>query len=278
MLVAARRDRTPLEEHAVRRGVRLAATGGLILVLAGVCLRLLFQLLDFVDPGQPVAGELLFLLRETFWGRIWLTQALLGLVLLVVPLVLPKTRGWTGGVVCGVPIGLSALMPALSGHAVGAGRLAPLAVAADVLHVVGAGLWLGTLAVLLVAARGVPAEHGARDDAVRHWVEPFHRVAMAGVGTVIATGMFATWLHAPSASSLLGPGWGAALRVKLVATAAVLGLGWFAGWRLRPGMGHPGVPQRVQKSALLELVAAQVVLVATAALVSLSPSAGDTDF
>src|SRR5690606_18834771 len=127
---------------------------------------------------------------------------------------LSRVEGHLGAAMSALPIGLSALMPGLSGHAAGAGSLAGPAVAADLLHILGAGLWLGGLSVLVVAALRITTENGLRDAAVRGWIEPFHRVAMISVVTVVVTGFFATWLHASSPSVLLRTGWGVVLLTK----------------------------------------------------------------
>ncbi len=261
----------PPVEPAVRHAVRGTVLVGGALLLAGVLVRLGMQVLDFLEPSEPAGEQIAFLVGGTFWGRIWIAQAVLALV------TLPLLAAWLPGAVtrgrvalCGILVLPGAAMPALSGHAVASERFAAAAVLADTAHVVASGLWLGTLLVLVAAALKLPDSEGDRDRAVRAWIEPFHRLAVGSVAVVLATGLFATWLHA-SPAVLVRTDWGFALLAKLVLVAGVLALGWHSGWKLRNDLHRPGMPGRLLDSALLELVAAQLVLLATAVLVALSP-------
>lgn len=244
---------------------------GAFLLLGGVVMRLLMQALDFVEPSDPLGEQLRFLVLDLFWGRIWLLQAVLAVVAAVVLPWLLKREGGRGGLVAaGLVLLPLAWTPALSGHAIGSERLKALAVAADGVHVVGSGLWLGTLCVMLVALLRIPAGE-EREDTLRAWMAPFHRLAIVCVAAVVATGVFATWLHAGSPAVLFRSDWGFALLAKVGAVALVLAMGWRSGWRLIPRLEEPGIPGRLLDSAMLELLVAQLVLLLTAALVALSP-------
>jgi len=270
-LVGRQGERSPPEPshpHLAAAGDLALLGGGLL--MGGVVMRLLMQVLDFVEPSEPLGEQLRFLVLELFWGRIWMFQAALALVaLLLLPRLLRREGGGTlvlGGLVV-VPL---AWTPSLSGHAIGSERFTTLAVAADGLHVLGSGLWLGTLCVLLVALLRIPEGEG-REETLRAWMEPFHRLAMVCVGVVVITGAFAMWLHAGSPAILFRSDWGFALLAKLGAVAVVLGMGWRSGWRLRRRLHDPGTPGKLTDSAMLELLVAQLVLLLTAALVALSP-------
>ncbi len=244
---------------------------GAALLVGGVVMRLLMQALDFVEPSEPLGEQLRFLVLELFWGRIWMLQAALALVaLLVLPRLLRRDGGAGGPVAAGFIVLPLVWTPALSGHAIGSERFTALAVAADGLHVLGSGLWLGTLCVLLVAVLRIPDGEG-RDATLREWMLPFHRLAMACVAVVVVTGVFATWLHAGSPAVLFRSDWGFALLAKVGTVAVVLGMGWRSGWRLIPRLDEPRIPGKLMDSAMLELLVAQLVLLLTAALVALSP-------
>ena len=244
---------------------------GAALLVGGVVMRLLMQALDFVEPSEPLGEQLRFLVLDLFWGRIWMLQAALALVaLLFLPRLLRRDGGAGGPVAAGVILLPLVWTPALSGHAIGSERFTALAVAADGLHVLGSGLWLGTLCVLLVAVLRIPDGEG-RDATLREWMLPFHRLAMACVAVVVVTGVFATWLHAGSPAVLFRSDWGFALLAKVGTVAVVLGMGWRSGWRLIPRLDEPRVPGKLMDSAMLELLVAQLVLLLTAALVALSP-------
>lgn len=259
----------PSQPHLTAAG-DLALVGGGLLV-GGVVMRLLMQVLDFVEPSDPLGEQLSFLVLELFWGRIWILQAALALVaLILLPRLLRRQGGVGGLLLSGLVVLPLVWTPALSGHAIGAERFTALAVAADGLHVLGSGLWLGTLCVMLVAVLRIPQGAG-RDDTLREWMEPFHRLAMVCVSVVVVTGSFAAWLHAGTPAVLFRSDWGFALLAKLGAVAVVLAMGWRSGWRLRPRLHEPPMPGKLMDSAMLELLVAQLVLLLTAALVALSP-------
>lgn len=274
-LVARRAFLPEAARRAGERAVQEAALLGSALLLLGVAARLVFQLLDFLEPGEPVASQLRFLVLELWWGRVWMAQAGLALTAaLILPWRLPR-EGGSGPLLGGILASGLAVTPALSGHAAGAEEWAAAAIVADALHVVGAGLWLGTLAVLVRAGFLAPAPDGVRDAAVRGWVERFHPLALGCVATVVLTGGFAAWIHTESPAALFRTDWGFALAAKILAVGVVVALGWRNAWRLRPRLREAGVPGRVLDSSLLEVLAAQLVLLATAALVALSPVPDD---
>jgi len=257
----------PEAEPVVAGAARQAALAGGILALAGVLLRLLFQLLDFAEPREPLGPQLRYLVVGSVWGRVWSVQ--LAAAILALALFPGWMRDAAGGgrlAAGGLLLGALVLTQALSGHAAGN----PLGVAADAVHFFSGGLWLGTLAVLLLTAFRLGE---ARDRSVRGWAPPFHRLATLCVAGVIVTGAVSAGLILRPADAQLQSGWGFALILKLAAVAIVLAMGWRAGWRTGPRLAEEGVPARWLEGAVLELVAAQLVLVATALLVALSPLA-----
>ena len=136
------------------------------------------------------------------------------------------TRG--GGAWALAAAGVLALSftPSLSGHAAASQGLAPVAVLADALHVLGAGGWLRSLLLLVVL--GVPAamrlEKDVRGRAVAGLVNAFSPTALLFAGVVVATGVFATWLHVGSIESLWASGYGRTLPLQLAVGVLVLGI------------------------------------------------------
>ena len=113
------------------------------------------QVLTMLEPSEPLRlGWLSGLLASTVWGRAWVLQVVAVLV-----------AGWGFRRACrptdrkGWSLALAGAMalavtPALSGHAVATPNWALLAVAADTVHILAAGGWMGGLAVLLLV--GLP--------------------------------------------------------------------------------------------------------------------------
>jgi copper transport protein len=105
------------------------------------------------------------------------------------------------------------LVPGLAGHAA---ETSPrgLALALDWVHLVGASVWIGGLAGLLVFWMTLGS--GRRMLGLQVVVPRFSRVAGASVMLVIASGTWAAILHLPKLSSLWDTSYGQALIVKLV--------------------------------------------------------------
>ncbi len=110
-------------------------------------------------------------------------------------------------------------------HAAAEGGFLPLF--SDWLHVAAASAWMGGLLgfplLLLGPLRAMPTE--ARAELLGRVVRRFSKVATVGVVTVVATGIYATLLHIPSLSALLGSPYGRALIMKLGLLVFLLAIG-----------------------------------------------------
>ncbi len=147
------------------------------------------------------------------------------------------------------------------GHALGEPRVA-LAVLL-VLHLLAAAFWVGALIPLRQAAL-VPA--GAD---LLHY---FGNLAAGGVAALILAGTSLAWLLSGSATALFGTAYGLALLVKVAIVAVLLG---FATWnkvRLVPALRAetPGTAHALRRSISMEMLAAILILLATATLTSVT--------
>lgn len=242
--------------------VLLLAVSLLAVVLAW---RLVQQAAAFADTPGDWASQLSLVLTRTTWGRGWMMQ---GAALLLVAIAAPRAfrAGRPNGIALGAGILALSITPALSGHAVGAPRLAPVAVAMDALHVTAAGAWLGTLFVLLVAA--FPAARLAAPSVGADVLARFSPLALASGGIVAGTGLFAAWLHLETLSALWTTDYGLALVRKLVVLAGVAALGAY-NWRVvTPRVRATGSLGALKRSALVELALAVALVVLTAVLVA----------
>lgn len=263
-----------LSETVRRRsaGIAAAAAG---LVLTAAALRLVAQAYALHGPGEAFDGTMIRgMLTRTTWGLGWALQVGGAMVALVGVWRARRGGRWGWGIALAGAIAL-ALFPALSGHAAATERLTTLAVLADTLHVFGAGGWMGGLLVLLAA--GVPAamrlEAGRRAGAVAALVAAFSPAALVLAGLVVATGLLASWLHLPSVSALWETPYGTALLRKLVLVALLFAAGSYNWLRVRPKLGSDAVTGTLRRSAGIELAIGAAVLVLTAILVAVSPSA-----
>ena len=261
---------------AVTPGARSrAATIGVIaslLLLAAVCARLIAQVYAATEPGAELDPALMStMLFRTVWGRGWLIQ--FGATLLVVVLYQRERRSASRSAWALVAVLVLSFTPALSGHALAVGRLVPLAVAADGLHLLGAGGWLGTLAVLVLA--GLPAagalNSADRGVAVTELVNAFSPAALFFAGLTATMGTFAAWLHVGTVAALWQSGYGRTLLVKLGVLAVLVGTGAY-NWRfVRPTLGTDTATARLRRSASAEVTVALFVILVTAILVATPP-------
>ena len=152
---------------------------------------------------------------ESRWGEGWRIQlvsagALLAAVLLIR---LHRRAGWM--LTSAAVIACAASMPLL-GHAA-SNRYGLLLHSA---HILGAGLWLGTLScVLLVRGSGAA-------NLLRH----FAPVALTGAGVVVLAGSIAAIEYVGSLSSLWSTSYGRTLLLKLTVVAGVVACG-YRNWR-----------------------------------------------
>ncbi len=263
----------PLRGRLLAAASTLGVFGGLLL-LAGTLARLQMQAVDFVDPFDPPGPQVRLLVTGTFWGRVWLVQAGATAVGLLAFLICRGGNGRSAWSVAGAAALVAGIVPSLSGHAIATEDVAALAVLADSAHVLAAGLWLGGLAIVILAV--------ARSR--RDWSEPLFRSRLAqtlaifspmalGCAAVLAgTGLFGSWLHLASLSALFDTAYGRALLWKLVAVAGVVVAGAYNWRRLKPRISAAGAPETLLKSALVETTLASVVLLLTAVLVVTSPN------
>jgi putative copper resistance protein D len=134
-------------------------------------------------------------------------------------------------------------------------------------HLVGAGAWLGTLAMLSLTV--FPSLRS--DDQLGFLtaiVKGYSRIARAAVALVVASGGIATWHYSARLVELPQSDWGALLLVKLVLVgmAGVVGL-W--NWRrITPRLvsGEPTSATQLRRMVLVELALGLVIVGITAVL------------
>jgi putative copper export protein len=239
---------------------------GLVALLASLG-RLPLQLAELSDPGSPLWPQAVALVSATTWGTAWICQLMLA-AFAAAAFGLARRGGpapWALAVIASLCL---AATPAFSGHAFGSERWPEVAVAADVLHVTGAGLWLGAMFVLFAGL----ATSGAAD--ARRMLSAFSPLALAAAAVVGSTGVLAAWLHLGSLPFLWQSRYGKMLLLKLVAVALMAGAGAFNWRRAGPALHRSGQIGPLRRSIGTELIVGAMVLLATAVLV-VTPPPGD---
>ena len=176
---------------------------------------------------------------------------------------LASARRWSGWLLAAVGIVGGQLAPILSG------KWSSLV---NPVHALLAGLWIGTLAVLIVAGLSTVLRDGARGQRgpiVADMVNGFSPLALTCGPLLVLTGLTTAWLHLKPLSSLWTTPYGYALLTKLCLVAVVFGLGAWNWRRQRPRLGSEESAHLIRRSASMEVATATLVLVVTAILVSL---------
>lgn len=245
--------------------------GASLLLWPALALVLARQLLEFRDPFVPWVEDARLLLTATAWGHMFAGACALACA---APVLFRAARSgrpgaWPAATVVALALGA---FPALTGHANGgAGALRALTLVADTAHVWAAGGWIGGLGGVLALDVWARRTRGTRGLELARSVPAFSPVAVTCVAVLVATGLFASWVHLPDLRSLVSGSYGRALGAKLLVVAGVLSLGWINWRRMKPRAGTPGGAAALRRTAMIELVAAQIVLILTALLVQTPP-------
>jgi copper resistance protein D len=182
--------------------------------------------------GQPIAptltqGVVTTVLNRTRFGQIWVLRFVLAMILAVLLVVPQGWRGWLwrwGGLAFAAGL-LAAL--AWAGHG-GAtpGSPGTLHLAADILHLLAAGAWVGSLIplALLLADTRQSGDPGAAATA-RRVVVRFSIMAAISVVILLAAGLVNTWFLAGTVAALIGTGYGRLLLTKIVIFVTMVTVG-----------------------------------------------------
>jgi copper transport protein len=213
------------------------------------------------------------LITSTVWGNAWLLEAFAGAAFLIGLLVArgqPSPRRWALPAVAVLAI---SLVPALSGHAVTVERFAAVAILSNALHVLGAGAWLGTLLVLLLAGILRPnAASAQRALSPSELMALFSRLAVVAATITGASGVINALFHFSAASELWSTRYGITLLVKLGLVAVLAAVGFYNWRRGLPAFDAGGSPRKLLASASFELLPAALAILVTAILVALPTS------
>ncbi len=251
----------------VDRRLRLVAAVSAVVLVLGAAARLYAQTWSVFGLDEAVTVELVRLIGiESRWAGGWQPQA--GVAVLAVA----GAAWWTWQ-----PVGgwwLTALAAAgawitlpLTGHA--ASFDTPLPHLAQVAHGVGAGLWVGALAVVVAVASPLhrePQGQGRVADLVRR----FSPIAVAAVATITLSGAVTGVFYLVSVDDLWTTSYGRALLLKVVLFLATGAVGVCNWRRLTPRLGEASGLGRLLRSVRLELLLAAGVLLVTAVLVHLA--------
>jgi putative copper resistance protein D len=237
--------------------------------------------------GQPVAavyaqGTLWTVLSQTDFGNDWLARSVFVCVLagLLIPLL--SATGAKPPWLKAAAVIFSALLVgslAWAGHAIGAQGIEGIVhPAADVLHLIAAAAWVGTL-VPLALLLSMTGKNAALLPVARTATLRFSTLGIASVGTLLLTGMVNTWYLVGSVSALTESNYGRLLLIKLALFLTMVGIAAFNWSQLTPSLvrnAHAGAAQKARRAlcrnAAIEASFGAVIIGIVAVLGTLPPA------
>ncbi len=230
--------------------------------------------------GAPVIAVCLHggawsVLTGTRFGLVWTSRLGLAItlgLLLLGPVTRPAPRAqWIAQLVAAAA--LIALL-AFVGHAGAApGTIGEVHLASDIVHLIGAGTWLGSLpALVLLFAQ-------ARGDGKAEWRRIAARVAarysvlgMLAVGALLASGLINSWMLLSEPRDLIATGYGRMVALKAALFAAMVGIASVNRFWLTPRLAAPGALRALTRNSLGETGLGLGVIVFVGALGTMQPT------
>jgi copper transport protein len=259
------RSAAPLAAWRARRWGVLAGTLFLLLAVA----RLVAQGTAIAGPLGVNMDVLDAIVLESAWGRAWIIQVAAGIT--AVALVAGSERRWA-------LLGAALLLPLIaaavgvSGHAMSAPWPRAIIVASHTAHLLGVGVWLGTLMIILLA--GFPSARdsgGGTATLMGTMIRVFSPLALACGGLVVLTGVLAAAAHLGSIAALWQSEYGRTLLIKLAVVLAVGAVGAYNWRRAQAALAVSADGAALRRSGTLEVAFAAIVLLVTAVLVATPP-------
>jgi copper resistance protein D len=237
--------------------------------------------------GQSVAGALSLdvlwtVLAQTTFGNDWLLRLVLGCALAVAFIRLLAAEAATPGWLKTTAVFVAAAFVgslAWAGHAIGAeGLEGVLHPAADVLHLIAAAAWLGTL-VPLALLLGLSAADAAALAVMRDATLRFSTLGIVSVGALLATGIVNAWYLVGGLPALLGTDYGRLLQLKIALFAAMVCVAAVNRLRLTPRLVDDRSPvgvatarRQLRRNAMVEASLGAAIIAVVALLGVLPPA------
>jgi putative copper export protein len=258
----------PATDAPVAARLRRLLTQAAWAALGALGLRVVLQVLAIYGaPGAIEWSGVPAILTGTTWGKAWMAQVVATVALALLADSPPDGTTRAVRAVLLVMLGLGA---AFSGHAAAIEFGAAAVLAADMLHLLAAGVWIGGLGALLAA--GWLSTDGATFHRLRR---RFSTLALASASVLALTGITGAGSQGVTFANLITDHYAITMLRKLVVVAVVIVLGGL-NWRsTRDADARREVPAGFARVARFEVILGAVVLLLTAILVATeTPGAG----
>ena len=265
-VLVQRRGASAARRQAIERRTSMLLLGAGLLALAGQIGLLGTQIL--ILGGDSLLAGFGDVFGAGQWGALWIARTAALVAALVLADQASSSRAGArrsflafGGVALAGAVMAATI--SLGSHAAALIEVGP-ALAADLIHLLAVGAWVGGLPVLLMAVwevRKTRSEGSAAAD-LTEIAARFSAVATVAVGLIVVTGVYSAWLQVLEPSRLWSTEYGVLLLVKLALVAPLLALGGVnLGWT-RPRLAETGAVGARARGALCTLVIAEIVLAA----------------
>jgi len=271
-------DRTALRTTVRLQLACIAWTGLLLCAISGaVWLVIVAQSMSGASLGDLFSRDVLgTVLLQTGFGQDWIARFVLAVLLAgtLFPFLSPQQikPAWINVVIVSLAAGLAGSL-AWAGHAVGAEGIEGIVhPTADVVHLVAAAAWVGTLLplALLLTATG----HDAASAAIALIATVrFSSLGIASVATLLVTGSINTWYLTGSIPALTETDYGHLLLLKIALFLVMVAIAAFNRLRLTPELVHGAdsatsadALRRLRRNASLEVAIGAIIIAVVAAL------------
>jgi putative copper resistance protein D len=274
-------ERSPEGLRALRLLYAALALAGLL--LSGLAILALTASMSGVALGEVDFSSISMLVFETGIGLAW--QARMAALLLFLGLALTTDpAGRAGGAALALLGGTALATFAWSGHgAMTEGTAGTVHLVSDILHLLGAGAWIGALialSYLLFRPRRVMTS--AHVDVSHRALASFAFVGTSVVTLLVLTGLINSWflIGLDGAGSILESLYGQLVAAKLLLFLAMLGLAALNRYRMTPALeaaiargDHNAAVTGLRTSLAMETGSAVAILALVAWLGTLAPPA-----
>jgi putative copper resistance protein D len=195
--------------YLIERAAGIAALISALGWLAAVAASMAGGWLEAIDPGTAAAVML-----DTRFGCLWIAR--LALILAIVLLCRFARRTRTTDIVLLALAGIATASLVGVGHGLaGAGPLALIHGAADVLHLLCMATWLGTLFCLALLLHETMAAGDGESDVIRTALPRFSHIGYGAVALLLVSGCVNAFILLPRPDALIGEPYGRILLVKV---------------------------------------------------------------
>ncbi len=253
---------------AAKRRLTVLTQASNVAALVGLGLWLILQAAAMADADSAMTAfaAVPTVLLKTSFGHVVLLQIAAFLILAVVMGMRDSTHRQS------ISLGMAVIAVALQAGHSHAFSMQPglsLLLACDVLHLAGAGAWLGGLVPLLLLVRAASPQAGATA------ARAFSPLGQASIFALVVSAAIQGWVLVASIPGLIGTAYGWLVLIKLALFGVLLGFAWFNRYRFAPALlrGDPALAKRTLiRSIALQTGFAAAIVLAAVILSELPPS------